>query len=93
MTKERRTVTLSKELDEVIAFLASGKQMNLSEFLETRLRMLPEIQKQIERFQNLPEDPIINIKKIEKKMGRKIPSRLSPKSSQKQARNLILSHK
>jgi hypothetical protein len=76
MTKERRTVTLSKELDEVIAFLASAKQMNLSEFLETRLRMLPEIQKQIERFQNLPEDPIIDIKKIKKETGRKIPKHL-----------------
>jgi hypothetical protein len=92
MTKERRTITLSKELDEVIAFLASGRQMNLSEFLETRLRMLPEIQKQIEAFQNLPEDPIIDIKKIEKKTGRKIPGRMSPKSPAK-ARNLILSRK
>ena len=93
MTKERRTVTLSKELDDVIAFLASGRQMNLSEFLETRLRMLPEIQKQIERFQNLPEDPIIDIKKIEKKTGRRIPARLSPKLSTKRDRKLILSRK
>ena len=65
MTNELHLFTLSKELDEAIAFLATAKQMSLSEFLETRLRMNPEIQKQIERFQNLPEDPIIDIKKIE----------------------------
>lgn len=59
MTKERRTVTLSKELDEVVAFLASAKQMTLSEFVESRLRMNQEILRQIEKFQNLPEEPAV----------------------------------
>jgi len=81
MTKERLTFTLSRELNEAIAFLATAKQMSLSEYLESRLRMVPEILKQIERFQNLPEDPIIDIKKIEDKMGRKIPTRISPKAT------------
>lgn len=66
MTKQRRSFTLSKELDEAIDFLATAKQMSLSEFLETRLRMNPEILKQIERFQNLPEDPIIEIERTGK---------------------------
>lgn len=79
MTKERRTIILSKELDETIAFLASARQMSLSQFLETRLRTIPEIQKQIERFHNLPDDPIIDVKKIEGKTGREIPSRLISK--------------
>lgn len=79
MTKERRTIILSKELDETIAFLASARQMSLSQFLETRLRTIPEIQRQIERFQNLPEDPIIDIKKIEGEIGRGIPSRITSK--------------
>lgn len=65
MTKERITFTVSKELYEVVAFRASAKQMNLSEYLESRLRMVPEILKQIEVFQNLPEDPIVSIKKDE----------------------------
>lgn len=90
MTKERRTITLSKELDEAIAFLASARQMSLSELLETRLRMIPEIQKQIERFQNLPEDPIIDIKRIEGEIGRNIPSRLSPKSPTEQTRKVLI---
>ncbi len=79
MTKERITFTLSRELYEVIAFRASAKQMNLSEYLESRLRMLPEIQKQIEIFQNLPEDPIIDTTKIEKETGKKIPAKISPR--------------
>lgn len=93
MTKERRTITLSKELDDVIAFLASGKQMNLSEYLETRLRMIPEIQRQIETFQNLQDDPIVNVKKIEKQLGRKIPGRISPKSSSKKFSKMLVARK
>lgn len=83
MTKERLTFTLSKELNEAITLLAAARQMTVSEFLETRLYMIPEIQKQIERFQNLPEDPIIDTKKIEEKTGKKIPARLSPKAPMK----------
>ena len=56
MTKQRRTVTLSKELDDIIAILASGKQMNYSEFLETRLRTLPEVAKTVERINSMPEE-------------------------------------
>ncbi len=65
MTKEKHSIALSKELSEAITFLASAKQMNLSEYLETRLRMIPEIQRQIDRFEDLPDDPIIDMKKIE----------------------------
>ena len=72
MTKERHSITLSKELSEGLAFLASSKQMNLSEYLETRLRYLPEIQRQITRFEDLPEDPIIDMGKI----GNSIPEHI-----------------
>ena len=91
MTKERRTFTISKELDEAIAFLATAKQMSLSEFLETRLYMNEEIKKQIQRFQNLPEDPIIDIKKIEGEIGGKIPARISPKAlTEKTGKKLLV---
>jgi hypothetical protein len=59
MTKQRRTVTLSKELDDIIALLASAKQMNYSEFLETRLRILPEVTKTIERLNAMSEEPVL----------------------------------
>jgi Zn-dependent M32 family carboxypeptidase len=68
MTKVKHSITLSKELSELVAFLASAKQMNLSEYFETRLRMVPEIQKQITQFENLPEDPIIDMSKIKRKI-------------------------
>lgn len=90
MTKERRTITLSKELDETIAFLASARQMSLSEFLETRLRMIPEIQKQIERFQNLPEDPIIDIKKVEGEISKDAPVKIPSKSQTEQTGSKLL---
>lgn len=89
MTKERRTFTLSRELDEAIGFLATAKQMSLSEFLETRLRMLPEILKQIERFQNLPEDPIIKIEGAEK-ITPDTPTRIFPKESIRQSEKKLL---
>lgn len=57
MTKHRRTFTLSKELDEALPLVASGLSMNISEFLETRLRSIPEIKIAIERINELPEDP------------------------------------
>lgn len=59
MTKQRRTVTLSRELDDVIALLASSKQMNYSEFLETRLRTLPEVIKTVEQLNSMPEEPTL----------------------------------
>jgi hypothetical protein len=72
MTKEKHSITLSKELSEATSFLASAKQMNLSEYLESRLRMIPEIQKQIDRFEDLPEDPILDMNKINKSMPKQI---------------------
>jgi len=58
MTKPRKTFSLSGELNEAIALAASGVNMNHSLFLETRIRKLPEIQRVLEKVQNLPEDPV-----------------------------------
>ncbi|MGQ0771836.1 MAG: hypothetical protein ACT4NT_03600 [Nitrososphaerota archaeon] len=90
MTKERRTITLARELDEAIAYLASAKQMSLSEFLETRLYMNKEIQEHIEQFKNLPDDPIIDAKKIEGRISKKIPSKTPHKSSSQQNEKKLL---
>ncbi len=60
MTKVRRTITLSAELDEAISMLAASKSMNYSEFLESRLRTVAIIQQMITELEELPEMPIIN---------------------------------
>lgn len=43
MTKVRRTVNFSLELDGILGLLATKRQQNLSEFLEYTLRATPEI--------------------------------------------------
>lgn len=62
MTKQRRTITISRELDGVIGLLATAKQKNYSEYLESRLMYVPEIEKELKRLQALPEIPSINRK-------------------------------
>jgi hypothetical protein len=89
MTKERRTITLSRELDEALAYLASAKQMSLSEFLETRLYMNKEIQEHIEQFKNLPDDPIIDVK-IKDQMSPDAPTRIFPKKPIEQTGKKLL---
>jgi len=61
MTKVKRSVTISTELDEIIAMLAVSKGMNYSEFLESRLRMNQLVAKKIQELEELPEIPITEI--------------------------------
>ena len=61
MTKPRRTVSLSVELDSILGVLASSSQQSLSEFLEIRLREHPEISKVIKKIRDTPE-PVSTIK-------------------------------
>ena len=49
MTKIRRTVNFSFELDGTLGLLATRRQQNLSEFLEYTLRAVPEIHEMIQR--------------------------------------------
>lgn len=49
MTKVRRTVNFSVELDGTLGLLATRRQQNLSEFLEYTLRAVPEISEMITR--------------------------------------------
>ncbi|MDE2590242.1 MAG: hypothetical protein KGL95_11350 [Patescibacteria group bacterium] len=62
MTKQKRTVTVSGELDAAIGLLAIAKDMNYSEYVETRLRMVPEILQEIQQVSSLPENPPAMIK-------------------------------
>jgi len=63
MTKVKRSMTISTELDEVIAMIAMSKGMNYSEFVESRLRMNQLVNKKIEELEKLPEIPVTKIKK------------------------------
>ncbi|MEX0861683.1 hypothetical protein [Nitrosopumilus sp.] len=57
MTKTRRTVNFSIELDGVLGLLASSSQQNLSEFLEYRLREIPEVKNMLQKIRTVPEMP------------------------------------
>lgn len=56
MTKQRRTIALSAELDGVVGLLATRKKMNYSEYIESRLKLVPEIQNELQRLQSVPDD-------------------------------------
>lgn len=62
MTKQRRTIALSAELDGVIGLLANRKKMNYSEYVESRLKLVPELLNELQRLQRLPEDAPSTIK-------------------------------
>jgi hypothetical protein len=62
MTKQRRTIALSAELDGVIGLLATRKKMNYSEYIESRLKLVPELLNELQRLQRLPEDAPSTIK-------------------------------
>jgi hypothetical protein len=62
MTKQKRAISISGELDAVIGLLAMKHEMNYSEFVETRLREIPEMVSEIKRLRALPKDPPAMIK-------------------------------
>ena len=62
MTKQRRTIALSAELDGVIGLLATRKKMNYSEYVESRLKLVPELLNELQRLQSLPEEAPSTIK-------------------------------
>ncbi len=56
MTKQRRTIGISAELDGVIGLLATRKKMNYSEYVESRLKLVPEILNELQKLQSMQED-------------------------------------
>jgi hypothetical protein len=49
-------MALSAELDGVIGLLATRKKMNYSEYVESRLKLVPEILHELQILQSVPED-------------------------------------
>ncbi len=68
MTKIRRTVNFSVELDGVLGVLSSSAQQNLSEFLEYRLRELPEVNDMLQKIRTVPDLPPMIKGKIPKQI-------------------------
>lgn len=65
MTKVKRTIALSSELDNIIAMLATGANQNTSEFIEYRLREDEQIKKMLQKIRNAKDPP-------EYKIGKKL---------------------
>jgi Arc/MetJ-type ribon-helix-helix transcriptional regulator len=63
MTKIKRTVTLSSELDNIIAMLASGANQNTSEFIEYRLREDEQIKRMVQKIRNAKDPPEYKMRK------------------------------
>jgi hypothetical protein len=57
MTKIKRMVTLSSELDNIIATLASGADQNTSEFIEYRLREDEQVKRMAQKIRNAKDPP------------------------------------
>lgn len=64
MTKIKRTITLSSELDNIIAMLATGANQNTSEFIEYRLREDEQIKKMLQKIRNAKDPPAYKAEKI-----------------------------
>lgn len=67
MTKVKRSITISAELDNVTSRLASILEQTTSEFLEIRLREDPQISEMIKKLRIASDPPTIT-KKIEKEV-------------------------
>ncbi len=63
MTKIKRTVTLSAELDNVISMLASTSNQNASEFIEYRLREDEQIKRILLKIRNAKDPPHYEMEK------------------------------
>jgi hypothetical protein len=57
MAQRARSISLSVELDSVIAMLASSKGQNYSQFLEFQLRDIGIIKEMIHRLETVPDLP------------------------------------
>ncbi|MGI0045906.1 MAG: hypothetical protein ACREBB_01775 [Nitrosotalea sp.] len=63
MTKIKRTITISSELDNVISMLASTSNQNTSEFIEYRLREDEQIKRMLVKIRNEKDPPQYKLKK------------------------------
>jgi hypothetical protein len=57
MTKIKRSITISAELDNVIARLATKLDQNTSELIEFRLREDPQIKEMLQKLRSSSDPP------------------------------------
>jgi hypothetical protein len=57
MTKIKRSITISLELDNVLSRLASRLDQNTSELIEFRLREDPQIKEMLQRLRSASDPP------------------------------------
>jgi hypothetical protein len=57
MTKVKRSITISLELDNVLSRLASRLDQNTSELIEFRLREDPQIKEMLQRLRSASDPP------------------------------------
>jgi hypothetical protein len=82
MTKQKRAISISSELDATIGLLAMRHGMNYSEFVETRLREIPEMADEIKRLRALPDLPPM-IKGDSKEFLKRSPREVAGKKAKK----------
>lgn len=68
MTKTKRSITISAELDNVISRLASRLDQNTSELIEFRLREDPQIKEMLQKLRAASDPP------APKRAARQIPA-------------------
>ena len=61
MTKVKRSITISAELDNVISRLASKRRQNTSEFIEYVLRENPKIGEMLQLLRKATDPPTNNL--------------------------------
>lgn len=69
MTKIKRSITISAELDNVISRLSSRLDQNTSELIEFRLREDPQIKDMLQRLRNASDPP-----SLKKRISKPIPN-------------------
>ena len=82
MTKQKRAISISGELDVAIGLLATRRGMNYSEFVETRLREIPELAGEIKRLR-VAENPPPMLRGDIKEYLKRSPRDLKGKKSRK----------
>lgn len=64
MAKVKRTVTISHNLDDAIAMLATRNGESYSAYVESRLLMNDNIRKTVQELERLPKFPKVDVQRI-----------------------------
>lgn len=77
MVKIKRTVTISHNLDDAIAMLATRNGESYSAYVESRLLMNDNIRKTVQELEKLPKFPKVDVQKIMREKRRLSAKRLT----------------